>query len=80
MRLTEFRRGLLGQFVAYAVVPSVAVLAAVIFVNGWRGFAALQSMVERTATVHIRHGDPADDERIAASVGRAVWLAIYGDA
>lgn len=41
---------------------------------------ALVSMVERTATVHIRHGDPADDERIASSVGRAVWLAIYGDA
>lgn len=41
---------------------------------------ALVCMVERTAMVHIRHGDPADDERVAAAVGRAVWLAIYGDA
>lgn len=41
---------------------------------------ALVCMVERTAMVHIRHGDPAEDERIAASVSRAVWLAIYGDA
>lgn len=41
---------------------------------------ALVCMVEQTATVHVRHGDPADDERVAAAVGRAVWLAIYGDA
>lgn len=41
---------------------------------------ALVCMVERTASLHVRHGDPADDERIAASVSRAVWLAIYGDA
>jgi len=49
MRLSDFRRGLLGQFILYAVLPSVAVLAAVIAVNGWRGYAALQSMAERTA-------------------------------
>lgn len=41
---------------------------------------ALVCMVERAATLHIRHGDPADDERIASAVSRAVWLAIYGDA
>lgn len=40
----------------------------------------LVCMVERAAMIHIRHGDPADDEKVAAAVGRAVWLSIYGDA
>lgn len=40
----------------------------------------LVCLVERTASVHIRHGDPADDERVAAAIGRLIWLAVYGDA
>jgi hypothetical protein len=49
MRLSAFRQSLLGQFVVHAVLPSVLVLAAVIAVNGMRGYAALQAMAERTA-------------------------------
>jgi methyl-accepting chemotaxis protein len=45
----RFRRSLLGQFVTHGVVPSVAVLAIVIGVNGFRNASVLSEAARRTA-------------------------------
>lgn len=40
----------------------------------------LTSMVERSITVAFMADSPIDDERLARSLGRAIWLVVYGDA
>ena len=42
--------------------------------------ALLTWMVERTISMHCRDDDTSGDAQVARSVGRAVWLAVYGDA
>lgn len=37
-------------------------------------------MVERTLSHHVRVDDGSGDERVAAALGRAIWLTTYGDA
>jgi methyl-accepting chemotaxis protein len=49
MTRASFRSGLLGQFLAFGVVPSVAVLAIVIGVNGFRSASLLSDAAQRTA-------------------------------
>ncbi|WP_158891427.1 TetR/AcrR family transcriptional regulator [Amycolatopsis anabasis] len=41
---------------------------------------ALTWMVERAVFHHFTSHDPAGDHRLAATLGRAIWLTIYGDA
>jgi hypothetical protein len=36
-------------------------------------------MVERTLSHHIRFDDGSGDARVAAALGRAIWLITYGD-
>jgi len=50
MSSARLHRSLLGQFVAFGVVPSVAVLAIVIGVNGYRSMTLLTEAARRTAT------------------------------
>ncbi|MFE3542626.1 TetR/AcrR family transcriptional regulator [Nocardia sp. NPDC059177] len=40
----------------------------------------LTSMVERTLTVAFSADTGIGDEELAASLGRAIWLVVYGDA
>lgn len=37
-------------------------------------------MVERNITVHCRLDDGGGDERLAADLGRSIWLTVYGSA
>ncbi|MEO3788290.1 TetR/AcrR family transcriptional regulator [Actinocorallia sp. B10E7] len=41
--------------------------------------ALLTWMVERTISMHCRDDDTAGDEQLARSLGRAIWLTVYGD-
>lgn len=41
--------------------------------------ALLTWMVERTISMHCRTDDTAHDARTARSLGRAIWLTVYGD-
>ncbi|MGI8330131.1 hypothetical protein ACRYCC_09195 [Actinomadura scrupuli] len=37
-------------------------------------------MVERTISAHCRQDEGPGDEAIARTLGRSIWLTIYGDA
>jgi AcrR family transcriptional regulator len=41
--------------------------------------ALLTWMVERTISMHCRDDDTGGDEQVARSLGRAIWLTVYGD-
>ena len=49
MSLLKSHKGLLGQFVAYGVLPAVSVVALVIGINGFRTFRMLDRSAQETA-------------------------------
>ena len=85
MSLLKSRKGLLGQFVVYGVLPAVSVVALVIGINGVRTFRMLDRSAQETAIAEASavageiEGWNMEAAAIVNVLGRATEYGLFGN-